>query len=88
MKRFMLVLISSFLASGYFCRLLITFANSFDPDQNRQEIFKSCYMSQICSKMVIFLFQPILVAIFVTIATVDVESIPDFYTLAAVLINY
>ena len=24
----------SFLASGYFCRLLITFANSLDPDQN------------------------------------------------------
>ena len=33
-------------------------------------------------------FQPILSAIFVTIATVKVESIPDFYTLAIVLINY
>ena len=32
-------------------------------------------------------FQPILVAIFVTIATVKVESMPDFYTLAIVLIN-
>ena len=43
-------------------------------------------MSQICSKMVIFLFQPILVAIFVAIATVKVESMPDFYTLAIILI--
>ena len=32
-------------------------------------------------------FQPILVAIFVAIATVKVESIPDLYTLAFVLIN-
>ena len=32
-------------------------------------------------------FQPILAAIFVTIATVKVESMPDFYTLAIVLIN-
>ena len=32
-------------------------------------------------------FQPILAAIFVTIATVKVESIPDFYTLAIVLMN-
>ena len=30
-------------------------------------------------------FQPILAAIFVTIATVKVKSIPDFYTLAIVL---
>ena len=32
-------------------------------------------------------FQPILAAIFVTIATVKVESILDLYTLAIVLIN-
>ena len=32
-------------------------------------------------------FPPMLVAIFVTIATVKVESMPDFYTLAIVLIN-
>ena len=32
-------------------------------------------------------FQPILAAIFVTIATVKIESMPDFYTLAIVLIN-
>ena len=32
-------------------------------------------------------FQPILVAIFFTIATVKVESTPDFYTWAIVLIN-
>ena len=32
-------------------------------------------------------FQPILVAIFVTIATVKVESIQELYTLAIVLIN-
>ena len=31
--------------------------------------------------------QPILAATFVTIATVKVESMPDFYTLAIVLIN-
>ena len=33
-------------------------------------------------------FQPILVDFFVTIATVKVESIPEFYTLAITLINY
>ena len=44
-------------------------------------------MSQICSKMVFFYLQPIFAAIFVTIATVKVESMPDFYTLAIVLIN-
>ena len=33
-------------------------------------------------------FQPILAAIFVTIATVKVESTPEFYTLAFALINY
>ena len=32
-------------------------------------------------------FQPILAAIFVTILMVKVESMPDFYTLAIVLIN-
>ena len=26
------------LASGDFCRLLITFANNFDPDQDRQNV--------------------------------------------------
>ena len=31
---------------------------------------------------------PILVAIFVTIATVKVKSTPDFYTWAIVLMNY
>ena len=33
-------------------------------------------------------FQPILAAILITMATAKVESIPDFYTLAIVLINY
>ena len=28
----------SFLASGDFCRLLITFANGLDPDQDRQNV--------------------------------------------------
>ena len=28
----------SFLASGHFCYLLITFANSLDPDQDRQNV--------------------------------------------------
>ena len=32
-------------------------------------------------------FQHILAAVFVTIATVKVESMPDFYTLAIVLID-
>ena len=35
-------------------------------------------MSQICSKMVTFLFSAYFAAIFVTIATVKIESIPDF----------
>ena len=39
-------------------------------------------------KMATFLFSAILAVIFVTIATVKVEIIPDFYTLANVLINY
>ena len=33
-------------------------------------------------------FQPTLVAIFVTIATIKVESMPDFNTLTIVLKNY
>ena len=41
-------------------------------------------MSKICS---LSYFQPILVAIFATIATVKVESIPDFYTWAIVLMR-
>ena len=32
-------------------------------------------------------FQPILAAFLVTIATIKVESMPDFYTLVIVLIN-
>ena len=32
------VVIDSFLSSGDFCRLLITFANSSDPDQDRQNV--------------------------------------------------
>ena len=32
------ILISSFLASGNFCHLPITFANSLDPDQDRQDV--------------------------------------------------
>ena len=35
-------------------------------------------MSQICSKIATSYFQPILVAIFVTIAMVKVELMPDF----------
>ena len=30
--------VNSFLASGDFCHLLITFANSLDPDQNGQDV--------------------------------------------------
>ena len=44
-------------------------------------------MSQVCSKIVISYFQPILATFFVTIATVKVESILDLNTLAVVLIN-
>ena len=45
-------------------------------------------MSQICSKKrQISYFQPISAAVFVTIATVKVKSIADFYTWAIVLIN-
>ena len=32
------ILINSFPASGDFCSLLITFANSLDPDQARQNV--------------------------------------------------
>ena len=45
-------------------------------------------MSTIPPKWSFSYFQPILATIFVTIATVKVESIPDLYTLAIVLINY
>ena len=44
-------------------------------------------MSQICSKMVIFLFSAYFGGHFITIAMVKVELMPDFYTLAIVLIN-
>ena len=47
-----------------------------------------CQTSQISSKMVNFLFQPILVPFFVTMAAIKVEVIWDFYTLVIVLINY
>ena len=33
-----LCMFNSFLASGNFCHLLITFANSFDSDQDRQNV--------------------------------------------------
>ena len=45
-------------------------------------------MSQICPRMAKFLFQPILAAFFVTIVTVKVESIPEFYALVIALIKY
>ena len=47
-------------------------------------------MYPICSKMVTFLLLSILAAIFVTItiATVKVKLMTDFYTWAVVLINY
>ena len=32
------IIINSSHASGDFCRLLITFANSLDPDQDRQNV--------------------------------------------------
>ena len=31
-------MVNSFPASGDFCRLLLTFANSLDPDQARQNV--------------------------------------------------
>ena len=37
--------------------------------------------------MINFLFHPIFAAFFVTIATLEIESITDFYTWAIVLIN-
>ena len=46
-----------------------------------------CYTAQICSEMGHFPIFSFLAAIFVTIATVKVDSMPDFYTLAIVLIN-
>ena len=44
-------------------------------------------MSQISSKMAVFLFSAYFGGHFVTIATVKVESMPDLFTLAIVLIN-
>ena len=44
-------------------------------------------MAQICTIMVTFLFQPILVDIFVTIVMVKVKLIPDVYTWAIDLIT-
>ena len=44
-------------------------------------------MSHICSKIVIFLFKPILKTIFITIAKVKVETKTRLYTLAIVLMN-
>ena len=44
-------------------------------------------MSQICSKMIIFLCLANFGGHFFTIAAVKVESMSDFYTLAIVLIN-
>ena len=35
-------LFNSFLASSDFCNLLITFANSLDPDQDRQNVSVFC----------------------------------------------
>ena len=33
-----ILLINSFFASGFFCRLLIIYTNSLDPDQDRQNV--------------------------------------------------
>ena len=33
-----LIWVNSFLARGVFCHLIITFANSLDPDQDRQNV--------------------------------------------------
>ena len=57
----------------FFLNLLVLYINS------------SVTCLKFAPKWSIFYFQPILVAIFVTIATVKVESIPDLYTLAIVL---
>ena len=42
---------------------------------------------QFATKLSFSYFKPILAANFVTIETIKVESIPDLYTLAIVLIN-
>ena len=49
--------------------------------------FESVKHLKFAPKWSISCFQPILVAIFVTIATVKVKLIQDFYTLVIVLIN-
>ena len=49
--------------------------------------FNFCQMSQICSKMVIFLFSAYFGGHFFLIATAKVKLIPDFYTWDTVLIN-
>ena len=38
MYKYVIVRVNSLLASSKFCHLLITFANSLDPDQDRQNV--------------------------------------------------
>ena len=45
-------------------------------------------MSQICSKMANILFSAYFGGHFVTIATIKVKSLPEFYTSAIALVNY
>ena len=67
--------ISLILLKHFFWYLLVLYINS------------SVTCLKLAPKWPFFYCQPILAAIFVTIATVKVESMPDFYTLAIVLIN-
>ena len=49
----MVLCLNSFLANGNFCHLLITFANSLDPDQDRQDVGPDLDSS--CFTLIMFL---------------------------------
>ena len=66
---------SHYLLTYFFWYLLVLYINSF------------VICLKFATKWTFSYFQPILAAIFVTIATLKVKSMPDFYTLAIVLIN-
>ena len=48
-------LFNSLPASGDFCRLLIIFANSFDPDQDRQDVYRHLVLlrAKVCRHLVL-----------------------------------
>ena len=54
-KVWMHMIIDSFLASGDFCCQLITFANSLDPDQDRQHVGPDLDPNCLTGTLIVFL---------------------------------